>query len=74
MPYLCTNLTIYDIKETISSLRPVRIYIDDKLVWDDDKDSLINYEAILRLDLVVTELKFTIVDHHHSYVAIKTKY
>lgn len=69
---ICSSLTMRDIKETVDSLRPIRVYVDDKLAWDEDNDVLIKYEGLFRLDLIVTKIEFTIVSLHHSYVKITT--
>jgi hypothetical protein len=61
-----------DVKETIDSLRPLKIYINGKVAWDEDNDSLAKYEALFKSDVIVTEIKFTIVSFHHSYVKITT--
>ncbi len=67
-----SELTMADIKETVDSLRPIRITINKAVVWDDNYDDLKKYDAIFTFNYIVTEIKFKIVSFHHSYVEIKT--
>ena len=67
-----SELTMEDIKETVDSLRPLKVYVNEKVVWDEDNDSLAEYEALFKPDIIVAEIKFTIVSFHHSYVKITT--
>ena len=50
----CSELTMKDIKETVDSLRPLKIFVNDKIAWDEDTDSLTKYEALFNLNLIVT--------------------
>lgn len=72
-PCFCSELTMRDIKETVDTLRPLKIFINGKIAWDEDTDSLVKYETLFNLKLIVTEIKFTIVSLHHSHVMITAK-
>lgn len=67
-----SELTMADIKTTVNSLNPIRITINKAVVWDDNYDDLLKYDAIFKLNYIVKEIKFKIVSFHHSYVEIKT--
>lgn len=66
----CSELRLPDIKPTVDSLRPIKIIVNKKVIWDDEHDSMSKYEAIFRVKYIVTEIKFTIVSFHHSCVEI----
>lgn len=68
----CSELKLPDIKPTVDSLRPLKIIVNKKVIWDEDYDDMSKYEAIFRVGYIVTEIKFTIVSWHHSYVEITT--
>ena len=68
-----SELTLNDVKETIESMRPIKIIIDKKTVWDDRYDDLNQYDFIFTLDYTVKEIHFLIVSCHHSIVSIRTK-
>ena len=55
-----------------SSVSSKKVYVNEKVVWDEDNDSLTEYEALFKPDIIVAEIKFTIVSFHHSYVKITT--
>lgn len=68
-----SELTIKDLQITISSLSPVKVYLNDDLAWEDtDFSELYKYYAILQKKDIVTDIRFEIVDFHHSIVYITT--
>ena len=73
MKKIFSSLKIKDLDCEIESMCPIRIYINDFLVWDDDIDSLDKYSLILDKEDIVSEIRFEIVQFHHSIVYITTE-
>ena len=75
-----SELRIKDIATTISSMCPIRVYVDGNCVFDDDKVTQIlavdkewaKYQEFLKSEILVDSIKFDICDFHHSIVHIKT--
>ena len=80
-------MTIKEIKDAISFMKPIKIYINDELKWDDEVDytglpdnqikekynhHVASYYKILNQELDVKFIKFEIVQFHHSIVHIET--
>jgi len=83
-----TEIKICDLYDTIASMSPIEIYINDKRVWSDDVDltnvsigdeakaiheNISQYNAIFARQDLVEEIIFKITDYHHSVVYIKTE-
>ena len=75
-----SSLHICDFSETIQNLCPIKIFVNNELIWDDEvydvsnyQDSIIKYnEALARKDIVLS-ITFNIVMFHHSIVYIETE-
>lgn len=77
-----TNLKISDLVDIIQNMAPVKIYLNDKIVFDDDlvdiddlntsHRELEKYENLLKSNKLVTSIKFDIVHLHHSICYITT--
>ena len=67
-----TSIRICDLKDIIDQMNPVKIFINNKCVWDDDDDTLEDYNLIFERTILVSNLKFKIVHYHHSYCFIQT--
>lgn len=77
-----TSLKISDLVDIIQNMAPVKIYLNDKIVFDDDSvdiddlrtshRELEKYENLLKSNKLVTSIKFDIVHLHHSICYITT--
>ena len=67
-----TSLRIKDLKEAIDKMCPIQIYINEEKVWDDDENTLNDYNTILSLGKFVSSINFEIVHFHHSVVYVRT--
>lgn len=67
-----TSIRICDLKDIIDQMNPVKIFINNKCVWDDDDDSLEDYNLIFERTTLVSNFEFKIVHYHHSYCFIQT--
>lgn len=76
-----SSLRIKDISKTISSMRPVKVYVNENCIFDDDKvtqplvvdKEWAKYEEFLKTSQdLVSSIKFDICDFHHSIVYITT--
>ncbi len=73
-PCMESNLTLRDLKENIDSMCPVRLYIDNQLIWDDFADDDIKiYDEALDSDKIVACIVYEIADWHHSVVKVTLK-
>jgi hypothetical protein len=70
-----------DVLNKLQYFQPTKIYIDDKLIWDDDKDindGWISYDVALSKyakDLWISSVRrvdIKVIDFHHSIVDIFT--
>ena len=83
-----TELTLFDLKQVITEMHPIKVFVNNILVWDDDVD-LTNmtsyaeaveaiaenkkkYEDIFSKPNYVLAVNFEIVDYHHSIVRVTT--
>lgn len=77
---MSSSLRIKDISRTISSMCPVKIYVNGNYVFDDDKvtqplavdKKWAKYQKFLEDEALVASINFDICDFHHSIVKIKT--
>lgn len=78
---MASELRIKDIATTISSMCPVKVYVNGNCIFDDDKvtqplvidKEWAKYEEFLKTSQdLVSSIKFDICDFHHSIVHIKT--
>lgn len=78
---MALELRIKDIATTISSMCPVKVYVNENCIFDDDKvtqplvidKEWAKYEEFLKTSQdLVNSIKFDICDFHHSIVHIKT--
>lgn len=77
-----TSLKISDLVDIIQNMAPVKIYLNDEIVFDDDSidindlstshRELEKYENLLKSNKLVTSIKFDIVHLHHSICYITT--
>lgn len=68
-----SSVMIKHIDYVIEAMCPIKIYINEFLVWDDDVDNLDIYDDILKREDIVTNISFEIVQFHHSIVYITTE-
>lgn len=72
-PCMESELTLKDLKENIDEMCPIRLYINDQLIWDDFTDDLAIYDEALDSDKIVACIVYEIADWHHSVVKITLK-
>ena len=73
-PCMESDLTLRDLKESIDSMCPVRLYIDDQLIWDDFADDDIKiYDEALDSDKIIACIVYETTDWHHSIAKITLK-
>lgn len=75
-----SELTIKDLSENITEMCPVRIFINDTIVWDDDMDNELSrdelfekYNVIMNRTDIVKSIVYKIIHLHHSEVYITTE-
>lgn len=82
-----SELTIKDLATRILTMQPITISVNGgDYFWSDDVDltndennldliynNLKERDTLLNLDLIVTNISFDIVHHHHTVVRITTK-
>ena len=68
-----STIKIKDLKATIFSMNPIKLYLDNRLVWDENTDKIDFLFALLERYDFVSELCFKVVDFHHSIVYITTR-
>lgn len=68
-----SELSLRDLKDDIDRMCPVRLYINDKLIWDDFKDDIKIFNDALDSDKIVKCIVYEIVDWHHSIAKITLK-
>lgn len=84
-----SELTIKELAPQISAMAPVIISVNGgEYYWSDDidlthvsdeegnrlfKENIEQYHQILKLDLLVSNISYDIVDYHHSIVRITTR-
>ena len=83
-----TELTLFNLKRVITEMHPIKVFVNNILVWDDDVD-LTNmtsyteaieamakneekYNNIFSNPNYVLAVNFQIVDYHHSIVRVTT--
>ena len=78
---MASELKIKDIATIISRMCPIKIYVNENCIFDDDKviqplvidKEWAKYEEFLKTNQeLVSSIKFDICDFHHSIVHIKT--
>lgn len=76
VPEVQSEITIADLKKSIDSLCPIKIFIDGQLVWDDDLDDIDalfkKYDDITTSKTIVATISVEIVSYHHSIIKITT--
>ena len=72
-----STLTIKDIRDFLSDMRVIAIYINGKLVWDDANMSI--EESKTKFEIITNDctkniktIKLNVVDFHHTICRIKT--
>ena len=68
-----SELSLKDLKENIINMCPVRLYINDQLIWDDFTDDVKICDEALDSDKIVKCIVYEIVDWHHSIAKITLK-
>ena len=69
-----SEITLEELEPLINRMGLVQLIINDKVLWDDETDDLVDYHKSFdayKLG-IVKEINFTIVDHHHSIARITT--
>jgi len=72
-PMKDSDLSLRDLKDDIDRMCPIRLYINDELVWDDFKDDIKILNDALDSDDIVTCIVYEIADWHHSIVKVTLK-
>ena len=67
-----TEVTIRDYAQVITEMCPIKLFLNDTLVWDDDTDPLSWYYEFLSKDLLVKKIVCDVVEFHHTEVHIYT--
>jgi hypothetical protein len=77
-----TSLKISDLVDIIQNMAPVKIYLNNEIVFDDDSidindlntshRELEKYTNLLKSEKLVISIKFDIVHLHHSICHITT--
>lgn len=66
-------MTIRDYAQIINEMCPVKLFLNDILVWDDfNNDPLEWYYDFLSKDLLVEKLVCEVVHFHHTEIHIYT--
>jgi hypothetical protein len=60
-----SELSLRDLKDDIDRMCPVRLYINDKLIWDDFKDDIKVFNDALDSDKIVKCIVYEIVEAKH---------
>ena len=75
-----SSLRICDFSEIIQKTCPIKIFINNEVVWDDEaydvsnyQDSIAQYNEVLNREDIVLSITFDIVMFHHSIVYIETE-
>lgn len=68
-----SNLTIAKLKPEITAKYPIKVYIDNQLVWDTTYDALTIYNEVLSSSKIVKEISYEFIDSRHSIARIVTK-
>lgn len=74
-----STIRIKDIADIIENFCPIRIYVNDECVFDDDKvtqpiaidKEYAKSRELLKSEAYVNSIKFDICDFHHSIVYIE---
>lgn len=74
-----STIRIKDITDIIENFCPIRIYVNDECVFDDDKvtqpiaidKEYAKSRELLKSEAYVNSIKFDICDFHHSIVYIE---
>lgn len=79
---MSSSIRIKDIADIIENFCPIRIYVNGKCIFDDDKvtqpiavdKEYAKSRELLKSEAYVDSIKFDICDFHHSIVYIQADY
>lgn len=71
--YCYTEVTIKDYAPIIREMGPVKVFLNDTLIWDDDTDPLSWFNELMEKEILITGIMCDVTMFHHAEIHIYTR-